>query len=148
MSSSSSSSSSSESPATRVSAATARSRTSACHLGHISLMANRTLMGENSFYRRVKSPAICQPLQVVEVGGHVRVVEEVDMFARQVSFQLKSNMLPDYTRTFESEILPLLRKQKGFEDEITLSNPGSLDAIASVCGRTKPMRKLTTPIPT
>jgi hypothetical protein len=93
-------------------------------------MANRTLMGENSFYRRVKSPAICQPLQVVEVGGHVRVVEEVDMFARQVSFQLKSNMLPDYTRTFESEILPLLRKQKGFEDEITLSNPGSLDAIA------------------
>ena len=52
------------------------------------------------------------------------------MFARQVSFQLKSNMLPDYTRTFENEILPLLRKQKGFEDEITLSNPGSLDAIA------------------
>jgi hypothetical protein len=52
------------------------------------------------------------------------------MFARHVSFQLKSNMLPDYTRTFENEILPLLRKQKGFEDEITLSNPGSLDAIA------------------
>jgi hypothetical protein len=52
------------------------------------------------------------------------------MFARHVSFQLKANMLPDYTRTFENEILPLLRKQKGFEDEITVSNPGSLDAIA------------------
>jgi hypothetical protein len=52
------------------------------------------------------------------------------MFARNVSFQLKSNMLSDYTRTFENEILPLLRKQKGFKEEITLSNPGSQDAIA------------------
>ena len=52
------------------------------------------------------------------------------MFARNVSFRLKSNMLSDYTRTFENEILPLLRKQKGFQDEITLSNPGSQDASA------------------
>jgi len=52
------------------------------------------------------------------------------MFARNISFQLKSNMLSDYTRTFENEILPLLRKQKGFKEEITLSNPGSRDAIA------------------
>jgi quinol monooxygenase YgiN len=52
------------------------------------------------------------------------------MFARNVSFRLKYNMLSDYTRTFENEILPLLRKQKGFKDELTLSNPSSLDAIA------------------
>ncbi|HZL67191.1 MAG TPA: hypothetical protein VFC29_07655, partial [Candidatus Limnocylindrales bacterium] len=26
--------------------------------------------------------------------------------------------------------LPLLRKQKGFKDEITLSNPGSQDAVS------------------
>jgi hypothetical protein len=52
------------------------------------------------------------------------------MFARNVSFHLKSNMLSDYTRTLQNEILPLLRKQKGFKDEITLSNPGSLDATA------------------
>jgi hypothetical protein len=39
-------------------------------------------------------------------------------------------MLSDYTRTFEKDILPLLRKQKGFKDEITLSNPSSLDVIA------------------
>jgi heme-degrading monooxygenase HmoA len=38
-------------------------------------------------------------------------------------------MLSDYTRTLENEILPLLRKQKGFKDEITLSNPGSTDVI-------------------
>ena len=52
------------------------------------------------------------------------------MFARSVSFHLKSNMLSDYTRTFENDVLPLLQKQKGFKDEITLSNPGSLDVIA------------------
>jgi hypothetical protein len=52
------------------------------------------------------------------------------MFARNVSFHLKSNMLSDYTRTLENEILPLLRKQKGFKDEITLTNPASQDAIA------------------
>jgi hypothetical protein len=52
------------------------------------------------------------------------------MFARNVSFHLKSNMLSDYTRTLENEILPLLRKQKGFKDEITLTNPGSQDATA------------------
>ena len=52
------------------------------------------------------------------------------MFARNVSFRLKSNMFSDYTRTFENEILPLLRKQKGFKDEIALSNPNSPDAVA------------------
>ena len=52
------------------------------------------------------------------------------MFARTVFFRLKSNMLSDYTRPLENEILPLLRKQKGFKDEITFSNPGSVDVIA------------------
>jgi hypothetical protein len=52
------------------------------------------------------------------------------MFARSVSIHLKSNMLSDYTRTFEKDVLPLLRKQKGFMDEMTLSNPTSLDVIA------------------
>jgi hypothetical protein len=51
------------------------------------------------------------------------------MFARHVSIHLKSNMLSDYTRAFENETLPLLRQQKGFKDEIRLSNPGSLDVI-------------------
>jgi hypothetical protein len=52
------------------------------------------------------------------------------MFARHVSIHVKSNMLSDYTRTFENDTLPLLRQQKGFKDEITLSNPGSLDVVA------------------
>jgi len=52
------------------------------------------------------------------------------MFARNVSIHLKSNMLSDYTRTFEKDVLPMLRKQNGFKDEITLSNPGSVHVIA------------------
>jgi len=52
------------------------------------------------------------------------------MYARNVSFRLKLNMQSDYTRTLENQILPLLRKQKGFKEEITLSNPGSQDAVS------------------
>ena len=52
------------------------------------------------------------------------------MFARNVSIRLKPNMLSDYTRTFEKEVLPLLRKQKGFKDEITFANAGGVDVTA------------------
>ena len=52
------------------------------------------------------------------------------MFARNVSIHLKPNMLSDYTRTFEKEVLPLLRKQKGFKDEITFANAGGVDVTA------------------
>ena len=52
------------------------------------------------------------------------------MFARNVSFRLKSNTHSDYTRTLENDVLPLLRKQKGFKDELALSNPSSQDVIS------------------
>jgi hypothetical protein len=52
------------------------------------------------------------------------------MYARNISFRLKSNLQSDYMRTLENQILPLLRKQKGFQDEITLCNPGTQDAVS------------------
>jgi hypothetical protein len=52
------------------------------------------------------------------------------MFARNVSIHLKSNSLSDYTRTFENDILPLLRKQNGFKDEITFAAAGGVDVTA------------------
>jgi hypothetical protein len=52
------------------------------------------------------------------------------MYARNVSFHLKSNMLADYTRTFDKDILPLLRKQNGFKDEITFAGPNEIDVTA------------------
>jgi len=52
------------------------------------------------------------------------------MYARNVSFRLKPNTQSEYTRTFENQVLPLLRKQKGFKEAINLCSPGSQDAIA------------------
>ena len=52
------------------------------------------------------------------------------MYARNVSIHLKPNMLSDYTRTFENDVLPLLRKQNGFKNEIAFSGPGGTDVTA------------------
>ncbi len=52
------------------------------------------------------------------------------MFARNVSFRLKPNTHSDYTHTFESQILPLLQKQKGFKEELTLRNTNNVDALS------------------
>jgi heme-degrading monooxygenase HmoA len=42
------------------------------------------------------------------------------MYTRNVSMKLKGNSVPEFTRTLENEVIPVLRKQKGFRDEITL----------------------------
>jgi hypothetical protein len=52
------------------------------------------------------------------------------MFARSVSIRLKPNSVAEFTRLIEHEALPLLRKQKGFQDEITLVAQGGADAVA------------------
>ena len=55
--------------------------------------------------------------------------KEVDMFARNVSMRLKPNSVGDFSQTIEKETIPLLRKQKGFQDEITFVAPGGLEAV-------------------
>ncbi|MGC2617100.1 MAG: hypothetical protein WA354_23905 [Terracidiphilus sp.] len=52
------------------------------------------------------------------------------MYARNLTFRVKANMQSDYSNIFENQILPLLRKQKGFKDEIAMCNPGSQDAVS------------------
>ncbi len=52
------------------------------------------------------------------------------MYARNISFRLKSNMQSDYIRTFEDQILPLLRRQKGFKEEISLCSTATQDAVS------------------
>lgn len=52
------------------------------------------------------------------------------MFARNVSIHLKPKSLAGFTQTFESQVLPLLRKQPGFQDEIAFVIPGGRDVIA------------------
>ncbi len=43
------------------------------------------------------------------------------MYSRHVTFNLKPITREELTQTVRSEILPLLQKQNGFSDEITLS---------------------------
>ena len=40
------------------------------------------------------------------------------MVARTVRIQLKPNSVAEFTRTLENDIIPLLRQQPGFQDEI------------------------------
>ena len=51
------------------------------------------------------------------------------MFARSISVHLKPNSIAEFTRLIEQEILPLLRKQKGFRDEMTFVVPGGAEAV-------------------
>ena len=51
------------------------------------------------------------------------------MFARSVTTRLKPNGLAEFTRVIEKDTLPLLRKQKGFQDEITFFVPGGNEAV-------------------
>jgi hypothetical protein len=52
------------------------------------------------------------------------------MFARSLSMRLKPNSVAAFTKLIENESLPTLRKQKGFQDEITFVVPGGADALA------------------
>jgi len=52
------------------------------------------------------------------------------MYARPVSMHLKPNTASDFTSTFEKDILPILRKQNGFKDEITFVGPEGKDVVA------------------
>ena len=52
------------------------------------------------------------------------------MYAREVSIQLKANAGAEFTRTIEKDVLPRLRKQTGFADELTFLNPNGKDAVA------------------
>ena len=52
------------------------------------------------------------------------------MFARTVSLHLKPNSVTAFTQTIENDIIPLLRKQPGFQDEIAFVVPGGTDAVS------------------
>ena len=51
------------------------------------------------------------------------------MFARIVSMRLKPNTMAEFTQTIEKRILPILRRQKGFRDEITFISPAGTEAV-------------------
>jgi heme-degrading monooxygenase HmoA len=62
---------------------------------------------------------------------------EQTMFTRHVTMKLRANSAAEFTRIIENEIIPLLRKQKGFRDEVTFVAPGRSEAVASSFWDTK-----------
>jgi hypothetical protein len=59
------------------------------------------------------------------------------MFGRQVTLKLKADSATELNRIAETEILPILRKQKGFRDETTFIAPERMEAIANSFWDTK-----------
>ena len=58
------------------------------------------------------------------------VTREVGMFARHVTVKLKPGTVAEFTTVMDSEILPWLRKQKGFLDAITLAVPSGREIVS------------------
>ena len=52
------------------------------------------------------------------------------MFSRFVSMTLKPNAGQEFTNALERQILPILRAQRGFRDEMIFVEPGSPELLA------------------
>ena len=59
------------------------------------------------------------------------------MFGRQVTLKLKANSATELTRLTDNDIIPMLRKQKGFRDETTFIAPERSEAVANSFWDTK-----------
>jgi hypothetical protein len=51
------------------------------------------------------------------------------MFARRVSFHLKPGRAAEFTHLIDKDVIPVLRKQKGFQDEIAFVAQGGAEAV-------------------
>ncbi|HXO86480.1 MAG TPA: hypothetical protein VN803_13250 [Gemmatimonadales bacterium] len=52
------------------------------------------------------------------------------MYARNVTMHLKANKASEFTTKLESDVLPILRRQPGFKDEITFLATDRDEAVA------------------
>ena len=52
------------------------------------------------------------------------------MYARNVSLRIKPGKLTEFNRTLDKEVLPILRKQAGFREQVTFAMPGDVDITA------------------
>ncbi len=53
------------------------------------------------------------------------------MFTRQVTMRLKKGAAPELARIVERVVIPMMRQQKGFRDEITLISSDRLEAVST-----------------
>src|SRR4030095_8806462 len=59
------------------------------------------------------------------------------MFTRHVVVKLKAKTAPEFTRLIENDVIPVLRKQKGFLGEITFISPDLTEAVGNSFWETK-----------
>lgn len=52
------------------------------------------------------------------------------MYARNVKLNLKADSAPEYTKILETSVLPILRKQTGFKDELSFVGANGTDVVA------------------
>ena len=52
------------------------------------------------------------------------------MFARRLTMKLKANTATEFAKTLDTQIIPTLRKQKGFQDELVFVGPEGKEAFA------------------
>ena len=52
------------------------------------------------------------------------------MYARNVTLHLKANTAGEFTRTLETDVLPVLRKQTGFRDELAFVASDGAGAVS------------------
>ena len=53
------------------------------------------------------------------------------MFTRQITMRLKKGAAPELARLVERVVIPMMRQQKGFRDEITLVASDRLEAVST-----------------
>ena len=66
------------------------------------------------------------------------------MIARILSLQLKPNASAAFVELFEKTVLPMLREQKGFKDEMLFVLPGGPEVVAVSFGSPERTRRRTT----
>lgn len=59
------------------------------------------------------------------------------MFTRNLTMKLKANSAAELTRILENEVIPKLRKQKGFRDLIAFISPERSEAVTNSLWDTK-----------
>jgi heme-degrading monooxygenase HmoA len=52
------------------------------------------------------------------------------MFSRIVSMQVKPNSNREFTELFQEKLIPILRQQQGFKDEMLFQDPGGPEVVA------------------
>ncbi len=52
------------------------------------------------------------------------------MFSRHITVQIKKTWMSEIPQVFEKEVLPILRRQKGFLDELLLVTPDKTEVVA------------------